>query len=145
MKKTIRLIPILVAVLIALFLVIQLIPIGKDHTNPAVVSEPNWDSPATRALAVRACFDCHSNETVWPWYSNIAPVSWLVYNDTMEGRSRLNFSDWNRGYQQGMGEITEVIQEGEMPPAIYLPMHPTAQLSAAEKQQLIDGLTNSLK
>jgi hypothetical protein len=143
MKKLIRPILILVAVLIALFLVIQLIPIGKNHTNPAVVSEPNWDSPATRALAVRACFDCHSNETVWPWYSNIAPVSWLVYNDTMEGRSRMNFSDWN-SRPQSANEIIEIIQEGEMPPAIYLPMHPTAQLTAAEKQALMDGLRNSI-
>jgi hypothetical protein len=63
----------------------------------------------------------------------------------MEGRQKLNFSDWNRCYQQSLGEIVEVIREGEMPPAIYLPMHPEAQLTAAEKQQLITGLNNSLK
>jgi hypothetical protein len=68
----------------------------------------------------------------------------VVYNDTMEGRSRLNFSDWNRGYQPGVGEIAGIIQEGEMPPAIYLPMHPAAQLTAAEKQALADGLRNSI-
>ena len=62
---------------VGLFVLIQLAPFGRNHTNPPVVQEPSWDSAETRALAKRACFDCHSNETVWPWYSNIAPVSWL--------------------------------------------------------------------
>jgi hypothetical protein len=131
--------------LVVLGLLIQLIPLPGRGSNPAVVSEPKWDSPQTRALVKRACFDCHSNETVWPWYSYVAPVSWLVYGDTMQGRSRLNFSEWNTGFPRSAGEITGMIQEGEMPPAVYLPMHPSAQLTAAEKQQLITGLTNSLK
>jgi Haem-binding domain len=134
-----------VIALVVVGLLIQLVPLpGRGH-NPAVVAEPNWDSPQTRLLVKRACFDCHSNETVWPWYSYVAPVSWLVYRDTMEGRSRLNFSDWNRGFQPGSGEMTRIIQEGEMPPAIYLPLHKDAQLTAAEKQQLITGLENTLK
>jgi hypothetical protein len=62
----------------------------------------------------------------------------------MQGRSRLNFSEWNTRLQRELGEITEVIQEGEMPPAIYLPLHPTAQLTTIEKDQLITGLTKSL-
>jgi len=141
MKKKI-LIWVVVAIVL-LGLLIQLVPLpGRGH-NPAVVAEPKWDSPQTHALVKRACFDCHSNETVWPWYSYVAPVSWLVYRDTMAGRSRLNFSAWNRP-QRGAGEIAEIIQEGEMPPAVYLPMHPSAQLTRAEKQQLITGLTNSL-
>lgn len=144
MKRRGRLFLILIVVLIALFLAIQLLPIGKNHTNPAVVSEPNWDSPATRDLAKRACFDCHSNETVWPWYSNIAPVSWLVYFDTMEGRRNMNFSEWAQGGSQDINEIAGVLQEGEMPPAQYLLMHPEAKLTAAEKQALIDGLRNSI-
>jgi cytochrome c551/c552 len=131
--------------LIVVGLLIQLIPLPGRGNNPPVTSEPPWDSPQTRALAKRACFDCHSDETVWPWYSYVAPVSWLVYNDTMQGRRRLNFSQWNTGSQRSVGEITGKIQEGEMPPAIYLPMHPNAHLTAAEKQQLITGLTNSLK
>ena len=73
-----KIILIIIVVAVGGFLLIQLVPFGRDHTNPPVVQEPNWDSPATRELAQRACFDCHSNETVWPWYSNIAPVSWLV-------------------------------------------------------------------
>ena len=94
----------------------------------------------------RYFFDCQNSETVWPWYSYVAPISWLVYNDTMQGRSRLNFSEWNTSrLQSDLGEITGIIQEGEMPPLIYLPTHPDARLTAAEKQQLITGLTNSLK
>ncbi len=129
--------------IIILALLIQLVPYGKNHVNPPVVQEPAWDSPATRALAQRACFDCHSNETVWPWYSNVAPVSWLVAHDTFEGRDRLNFSEWT-----GWGnpdEIVEIIREGEMPPAVYLPMHPAARLTAAEREQLAQGLLNSLR
>jgi len=60
------------------FIAMQLVPYGHAHTNPPVTGEPKWDSPQTRELAKRACFDCHSNETDWPWYSNIAPVSWLI-------------------------------------------------------------------
>jgi len=79
--------------IVILTLLIQLIPLPVRNNNPPVVAEPNWDSPQTHALVKRACFDCHSNETIWPWYSYIAPVSWLVYNDVMEGRSRLDFSE----------------------------------------------------
>ena len=129
--------------IVLLGLLIQLIPLpGRGH-NPAVAAGPKWDSAQTAALVKRACYDCHSNETVWPWYSYVAPVSWLIYNDVMEGRSRLNFSEWNRP-QRGAGEIVGMIQEGEMPPLQYLPMHPEARLSSAEKGQLITGITNSL-
>ena len=131
--------------LVVLGLLIQLIPLPARGNNPPVVSEPPWDTPQTRALAQRACFDCHSNETVWPWYSYVAPVSWLVYNDTMGGRRELNFSEWNTGRPRELGEISGKVQDGEMPPAIYLLTHPEARLSAAEKQQLITGLQNSLK
>jgi hypothetical protein len=131
--------------LVAIFLLIQLVPFGKDHTNPPVLQEPNWDSPQTRELAKRACFDCHSNETVWPWYSNIAPISWLVYNDTVEGRGRLNFSEWGSGWiGDAAEEAPDVVLEGEMPPLQYLPTHPDARLTDAEKQALATGLQNSL-
>jgi mono/diheme cytochrome c family protein len=145
MKKIGRLILILLGVGLALFLILQLIPIGKDHTNPPVLSEPDWDSPATRDLAQRACFDCHSNETVWPWYGNIAPVSWLLWNDVQEGRDNMNFSEWENGGSQDLQEIVEVIQEGEMPLPQYLLMHPEAHLSETDKQALIDGLTQTLR
>ena len=78
---------------VALFLLVQAVPYGRSHTNPPTTAEPTWNSPETRELAARACFDCHSNLTTWPWYSNIAPVSWLVQRDVTGGRSALNFSD----------------------------------------------------
>ena len=123
---------------------IQLVPTGVPFTNPPVVSEPNWDSPQTKALAQRACFDCHSNETAWPWYTRIAPVSWLVAHDVSEGRSRLNFSTWGqpttgRGEGNNPREIVRAVQNGSMPPAIYLPLHPSANLTDAERQQLAQG------
>lgn len=133
-----------IVVAVVFFVTLQLVPYGRDHTNPPVVQEPNWDSPTTRTLAQRACFDCHSNETVWPWYSNIAPISWLVAHDVFEGRGRLNFSDWSTG-GRGAQEIARRVQSGRMPPSFYLPLHPTARLTADEKAQLVTGLQNSLQ
>ncbi len=129
---------------IVLFLAIQLIPVWLLQNNPPVVAEPAWDSPETRALAQRACFDCHSNETAWPWYSRVAPVSWLITFDTIRGRRHLNFSEWG-AEGEGVEDIAELINDGEMPPANYLPLHPEARLTEAEKQQLIAGLEASLK
>ncbi|RMG96153.1 MAG: cytochrome C [Chloroflexi bacterium] len=123
-------------------ILIQLVPYGRNHTNPPVIQEPNWDSPQTRELAKLACFDCHSNETTWPWYANIAPVSWIVQHDVDEGRRKLNFSEWSGGRREAerAHEIIETIQEGEMPPPIYLLTHPQAYLTPEEKQLLIQGL-----
>ncbi len=128
---------------IVFFLLIQLVPYGKNHVNPPVIQEPNWDSPQTRALVVRACYDCHSNETVWPWYSNIAPISWLIQRDVEEGRQKLNFSEWNRP-QEEADEVIETVREGEMPPRLYTILHPEARLSAAEREILIRGLEATL-
>ena len=69
---------ILIAGAIVLFLLIQLIPFGHNRTNPPAVSEPQWSSPEARALVKEHCFQCHSNETEWPWYTSIAPGSWLI-------------------------------------------------------------------
>jgi mono/diheme cytochrome c family protein len=133
-----------IAAILALFFLIQMIPFGKNHTNPAVVAEPKWDSPQTRDLAKRACFDCHSNETVWPAYSNVAPFSWLVTIDVVDGRSVINFSDWTPIPGLDTREIGAVILEGDMPPGLYLVVHPGARLSPEEAQKLADGLTKSL-
>ncbi|MCJ7514070.1 MAG: heme-binding domain-containing protein [Anaerolineales bacterium] len=109
--------------------------------NPPVVSEPQWPSPEVRALAQRACFDCHSNETTWWWYTQIPPFSWLAANDVAEGRATINFSDWQGGRRVEAGELGEVVLEGEMPPAIYLMMHASARLTEAERQTLATGLS----
>ena len=126
-----------------LFVAIQLVPYGRSHTNPAVVKEPDWDQPATRELAVRACFDCHSNETHWPLYSEVAPVSWLMQRHVDEGREALNFSEWQRTYKEA-GESAETVDKGEMPIGSYLLMHPAAQLTAEERKALAQGLTATL-
>ena len=125
------------------FVLIQLIPYGHRHTNPAVTGEPPWDSPRTRELIRRACFDCHSNETVWPWYSNVAPVSWLVQNDVDGGRWNVNFTEWDRP-QRHPNYVVDQVKRGEMPLWYYLPMHPAAKLTASEKDALIDGAKKSL-
>jgi hypothetical protein len=128
---------------IVLFGLIQLLPIGKDHTNPPTVSEPNWDSPETRVAAREHCFQCHSNETEWPWYSNIAPASWLIYSDVAEARGEFNFSDWN-SHLEYLDEMVEEIETGKMPPIQYWLFHPSSRLSDVQKQTLIDGLTATL-
>ena len=126
-------------------LAIQFIPYGHSHFNPPRVREPGWDKPETRELARRACFNCHSNETVWPWYSNVAPVSWLTERDVNDGRRHLNFSEFNRPYKHA-GRASKEVREGDMPPWYYLPtpMHPEARLTSAEHEALIDGLAKTL-
>jgi hypothetical protein len=124
-------------VLVALLVAIQFVPYGRDHENGVVTAEPAWDSPATRDLAEQACFDCHSNETIWPWYSNIAPVSWLIQHDVDEGRHVLNFSEWDQ--PQETDEVAEVVREGEMPPVYYTWLHRDAKLTDAETEALIQG------
>jgi len=143
MRKLVTLLMIAAIVIVVLVLLIQFLPYGHTHTNPPVVKEPNWNSPVTRQIAQKACFDCHSNETIWPWYSNIAPMSWLVQRDVDVARSRMNFSDWGRTSVE-VGEIIEIVSEGEMPPFQYLLMHPGARFSEQEKTRFIDGINATL-
>ena len=139
-SRIIKIITLIIIILFALFVLIQFIPLGKDHSNPPVVSEPMWDSQQTRDLAKRTCFDCHSNETIWPWYTNVAPISWLIYYDVVGGRQSMNFSEWANMRSGEPGEIASVVNEGEMPPIQYLLVHNSARLSATEKTQFITGL-----
>lgn len=129
---------------VVLFALIQAVPYGRSHSNPPTLLEPRWNAPATRALAARACFDCHSNLTTWPLYSNVAPVSWLVQRDVDGGRSQFNFSEWNKPQDVGAGDLGEAIRGGSMPPTIYTLMHPGSRLNAAEKDALINGLAATL-
>jgi mono/diheme cytochrome c family protein len=129
--------------LVILGMAIQLVPYGHARTNPPVRREPAWDRPATRDLAVRACYDCHSNQTVWPWYARIAPVSWLIQGDVDDGRRKLNFSEWDRS-QREAHEAVRRVQRGSMPPWYYVLMHSKANLSAVERQALIQGLGATL-
>jgi hypothetical protein len=122
---------------------IQFIPYGRKHTNPPATKEPTWNSSPTRTLIRRACFDCHSNETIWPWYSYVAPVSWLVQNDVDGGRQHLNFSEWDRT-QRHAADVAAQVKQADMPPWFYLPMHSSAKLTPAEKEALIDGAEKTL-
>lgn len=130
-------------VLLLGFLVIQLVPYGHGRANPRTIAEPRWDSPETRALARRACFDCHSNETAWPVYSRIAPMSWLIQRNVSEGRAALNFSEWQRR-QKEAGEAAEEVLEREMPPTMYRLMHAHARLTPVERQRLARGLERTM-
>lgn len=122
-----------------LALLLQLVPYGRQHRNPPVQSEPVWNAPQTRALFFRACGDCHSNQTVWPWYSHVAPVSWLVQRDVDHGREEFNVSEWGRCENEA-GEAAETVRNGSMPPGIYLLTHRDADLTPAEQRLLTEGL-----
>jgi mono/diheme cytochrome c family protein len=117
-------------------LLIQFVPYGRDHSNPTGGKPIAWDSKRTQELMTGACMDCHSNEAKWPWYSNVAPVSWLVQRDVDDGRHALNLSTDAPEVQ----EMIEAIAEGSMPPWQYKPAHPAARMSAREKQDLIRGI-----
>lgn len=128
----------------ALLILIQLIPYGRSHTNPPTTKEPAWDSPRTRALFMAACGDCHSNQTAWPWYTNIAPVSWLTQQDVDGGRSAFTVSNWDQPQDLSAGDAADSIRSGSMPPWFYTPLHSGANLSKTEQQQLIAGLERTL-
>lgn len=125
----------------ALFAVIQLVPYGRDHANPKPTKTAMFTSPKVREIVANSCADCHSYETKWPWYTHVAPVSWLVQNDVDGGRKAMNFSRWDTP-QPALGEMIEKVSSGEMPPLKYkvMPNHAKSRLSSAEKQQLIAGL-----
>jgi hypothetical protein len=143
-KRLLKIFAVTLAWILGVFAVIQIIPYGRTHSNPPTVQEPAWDSPRTRELAVRACFDCHSNETRWPWYANVAPMSWVVQRDVEAARNVINFSEWNMPYELATASGESVLT-GNMPPSKYAVAHPEAQLSRDEMVELARGLDATLK
>lgn len=131
-------------VIVLLFMAIQLVPYRVS--NPSMRTEPAWDSPRTRQLAVVACFDCHSNQTRRYWYEKIAPVSWWIKNHVDEGRNALNFSEWPAGKGEEADDAAETVSDGSMPPDFYtwLGLHSDAHLTAGERRELADGLRATL-
>jgi len=132
------------AALVAVFALLQFT--NPPRTNPPVapgrdLMATNPPPPEIAALLHGACYDCHSDETRWPWYSHIAPVSWLVAGDVKDGRERMNFSDWPRELPERaakrLGRISEEVGYHDMPPAKYTLLHPEARLTADQRQQLI--------
>ncbi len=122
-----------------LLVAIQFIPSSFDRTDPPVTGEPPWDTPQTRTTFMTACGDCHSNETRYPWYSSIAPGSWLIEHDIIEGRRHFNVSQWDRS-QRGGDDAPEEVQRGSMPIGPYLLLHPEANFTADQKLRFVDGL-----
>jgi len=129
----------LVVLLAAILILIQFIPVQK--TNPPLLREPNWDSQKTRNYAVRVCFDCHSNQTVWPFYSKVAPISWFVAGHVNDGRENLTFSEWKAKFGK---DIIEELEEKEMPLKSYLLLHPSAKLNDTELTEFIEGLKKTI-
>jgi hypothetical protein len=128
--KTTRIAVVIVALLVA----IQLVPVAR--TNPPV--EASVEAPSeVIAILRRACFDCHSNETVWPPQAYVAPASWLLAHDVKEAREGLNFSRWGPGQAMRTAkELPEEVEKKDMPPFLYLVAHPGATLSAADRAAL---------
>lgn len=133
----------LILVGVGVFLLMQLVPYRVD--NPPARDEPAWDSPRTRELAVRACYSCHSNETKVLAFEKVAPIQWYIANHVKEGRAALNFSEWNTAAGEEADEAPEAIGEG-MPPSYYtyFGLHKESKLTAAQFQELIDGLEKTI-
>lgn len=136
--------------ILGIVLLIQVV--RPERSNPssnlgehiqAVLAVP----PEVAAISSRACNDCHSNNTLWPWYSNVAPFSWVVVSDVRNGRSALNFSEWGaydlKKQQELLKEICEQVKEGEMPEAAYLLVHPHARLSGADREAVCSWTRNA--
>ena len=126
-------------VVIILLIAIQFVPVNK--INPPVTGEIKAPENVMQILRT-SCYDCHSNEVKWPWYSNIAPASWLVAYDVKEAREHINFSEWQsysaEDKADDIEEIWEEVKEGEMPLWYYLILHSEAELSENDKVILKD-------
>lgn len=138
MNKKIRIVVVCVTVAIVGFAAMQLIPAAA--TNPPVRGAPHWDSAGTEVLARRACFDCHSNETRWPAYSRVAPLSWWIVAHVRDGRRHLNFSE---PPFRDADEAAEEVRDGGMPLRSYTLAHADARLTQAEARQLAEGLART--
>jgi hypothetical protein len=123
--------------------------IRPDRNNPKVNPAEDLVAVANppaevQSILKNACYDCHSNESVWPWYTNITPVNWFVANHIKEGREKLNFSTFGSlsaaERSEALGEAAETIQEGEMPLESYTLLHPEAKLNATQRQTLLNWL-----
>ena len=121
--------------------------IRLPRTNPPI--DPKREigatiplTPAVAEIFDRSCNDCHSNRTVWLWYSGVAPASWLIFYDVHEGRQRMNFSEWDattpQQHKRSLDRMCPDVTNGEMPSWQYMPLHPNAKLSAADVQAVCD-------
>ena len=138
--------------LVVMFALLQFT--NPARTNPAAAPEnsvmaTNAPPPNIAAMLHGACYDCHSDQTQWPWYSHVAPVSWLIASDVRDGRRHVNFSEWPHGHPNQAARLWENISEelgyNDMPPAQYKLMHSVARLTQAQRQELIDYANQEAK
>jgi hypothetical protein len=132
-------IPAVTGVLVVL--AIQIVPYGRAHSNPPVTGEPQWATPETRVLMERACFQCHSNLVDYPWYANVAPMSWAVQSHVDGARDEVSFSEFATDRGKADESIEEIL-DGSMPPAYFtrFGLNPDAKLTETEKALLVEGL-----
>src|ERR1035438_2876659 len=131
------------AALVAIFALLQLT--NPARTNPPVtpghdLMATNAPPPQIAALLHAACYDCHSYETKWPWYSRVAPGSWLVVSDVNEGRRALKFSDWPEDSERAAKKLERMSEEldyKDMPPAKYTIIHADARITDDQRKALI--------
>jgi hypothetical protein len=125
---------------------IQFVPV--ERVNPAVESDLAAPDEVKKILR-RSCYDCHSNETSWPWYARVAPVSWLIARDVDEGRRELNFSVWNKFTSarraRKFKEIVEQVEGNKMPQWYYVILHPDAKLEPSEKEIILNWAKQALR
>src|SRR4051812_24194408 len=125
--------------LLAALLLAQLVPYGRGHDNPRPTRSAQFASVKDQELFAGACGDCHSDKTRWPWYSNVAPMSWLVQHDVGEGRGQFNVWEGDRP-QPDVGGVVEQVQSGGMPPGQYKLTPGDARLSKAQRTALAGAL-----
>jgi hypothetical protein len=133
---------------VIVYLALQFLPVWwleptTSLTNPPVLAEIRWNSPDTAAIVERACYMCHSNETHLPPYMQVAPLSWIAAQRVNMARTHLNFSEQSAD-EISVDDLVASIEDGSMPPAQYLLLHPEAQLSETEKVELISGIRITL-
>ena len=141
MKWTFRILRWFVILLAAGFVIIQFyrLPRTNPAINPSETIEAHLQiSPQVAGMLDRSCNDCHSNKTRWPWYTNVAPVSWFVIDHVNNGRTDLNFSTWgsyDRDKQsRQLRDMCELVEDGAMPLSTYTPLHPGSELSPEDKK-----------
>src|SRR3989440_6835015 len=145
MRRVVRILKWIAIALAVIFVGMQFI--RPARSNPPVDQSQTIEAhtqmtPEVASILDRSCRDCHSNKTVWPWYTNVAPISWWLSNHVNDGRRDLNFSDWASlpadRQERKLRQICDEIQDGNMPLSSYLPMHPAARLSDQDKKTLCD-------
>ncbi len=137
----------IVKLVVLLFILIQFYRPSKNISTEVSAADFLKITNANESVSTMfktSCYDCHSNNTEYPWYAEVAPISWMVAHHVDEGKEELNFSEWNtfsqKRKEKKLDEMIEMLEEREMPLKTYLPMHSEAKLSDAQNQKLIDWI-----